>query len=49
MMRDARKPEWRGPLAGVKVLDLSMMLAGPAVTTLLGDLGADIWKVEPPW
>lgn len=49
MRQDARRPEWQGPLAGVKVLDLSMMLAGPAVTTLLGDLGADIWKVEPPW
>ena len=41
--------EWAGPLAGVKVLDLSLMVAGPYTTTLLGDLGAEIWKVEPPW
>jgi crotonobetainyl-CoA:carnitine CoA-transferase CaiB-like acyl-CoA transferase len=34
------------PLAGLKVLDLSRILAGPATTQLLGDLGADIVKVE---
>ncbi|MBY5406435.1 CoA transferase [Rhizobium leguminosarum] len=36
------------PLSGVKVLDLSRVLAGPWATMTLGDLGAEIWKVEQP-
>lgn len=36
------------PLAGVKVLDLSAYIAGPYGCALLGDMGADVIKVEPP-
>lgn len=37
-----------GPLAGLKVLDLSRVLAGPWASQILGDLGAEIVKVEQP-
>src|SRR3989440_4027023 len=44
----ARDTTGPGPLAGVRVIELGMLLAGPFTGRLLGDMGAEIVKIEPP-
>ncbi len=37
-----------GPLAGLRVIDCATLFAGPIISTLMGDFGADVIKIEHP-
>lgn len=44
----SKTPENNGPLSGIRVFDMTRILAGPSASQIMGDFGADILKIEKP-
>ena len=38
-----------GPLEGIKIIDISTIVSGPLAASMLGDQGAEVIKIEPPF
>ena len=53
LTQEAPRPGWRvprdRPLQGVRVLDLTRVLAGPVATRFLAGFGAEVLRIDPPW
>jgi formyl-CoA transferase len=48
MPPEPTEPDVQGPLVGLRVLEVASLFAAPLIGAILGDLGADVVKVEPP-
>ncbi|MBP9033300.1 MAG: CoA transferase, partial [Pseudomonadales bacterium] len=47
-MHQSDSSDWAGPLRGIRVIDFTRVLSGPAASLALAELGAEVLKIEPP-